>query len=377
VPLVNEQFATARERRRTKAFCIAAVIAILIATLWPFDPFSRNRVTWLQGSRGLKFENAGLVISNEPLEQAETQAMDSYSLELLVRPASWKSGTILGFYNSSRPKQLMVVQYGEVLLVTHDAAIPSDITRTSKFDVDHAFRPGKLVLVTISSGPNGAAVYLDGKPADSFPLFKISRSELSGDIVLGTSPITYEPWAGELRGLAIYSKELTILEALRHYRQWTDPSGPPDLDAAIARFPFAEAAGREVRDEVRSGPYLEIPATFSVPHKDLLRSPAKEFKANWKYVKDVLMNIAGFVPLGLILCAYLVWTRSPWRAILTSTIACGILSFVIELLQYYIPGRFSGITDIVTNTLGAALGAMFVETRAVRHALKRMNLIRT
>jgi VanZ family protein len=365
------------ERRRTKLLCIAAVIAILIATLWPFNPFVQNGVTWLQGTRGLKFENAGLVISNAPLKPPETHSMHSYSLELLVRPASWKSGTILGFYNASRPKQLLLVQYGEDLLVTHDEAIQSDITRTSKFDVDHAFRPGKLVLMTISSGSNGTAVYLDGKPADSFPEFRISRGELSGEIILGTSPTTSEPWAGEFRGLAIYSKELTPLQALLHYKEWIDPSGPPDLDGAIARYPFAEAAGQQVRDEVPSGPYLEIPATFSVPHKKLLRSPAEEFKANWKYVKDLLMNIAGFVPLGLILCAYFGWTRSRWKAIFISTIACGILSFVIELLQYYIPGRFSGMTDIITNTLGAALGGVLVETSAVRRVLKRMNLIRS
>ena len=89
------------------------------------------------------------------------------------------------------------------------------------------------------------------------------------------------------------------------------------------------------------------------------------------------MNIAGFVPLGLILCAYLAWTRNRWKAILISTLACGILSFTIELLQYYIPGRFSGMTDIITNTLGAALGAVLVETSVVRHVLKRMNLIRS
>ena len=242
---MNEQFAAARGLKKTRAFCIAAVIAILIATLWPFDPFTRNGVTWLHGTRGLKFENAGLVISDGPLKPAETQPVDSYSLELLVQPASWKAGTILGFYNAKHPKQLLVVQYGEDLLVTHDAAIQSDTTRTSKIDVDHAFRPGKLVLVTISSGTNGAAVYLDGKLADSFPLFKIARNELSGDIVLGTSSITNEPWAGELRGLAIYSRELTPLDALLHYREWTDPMGRPDLDAAIARYRFAEAAGRQ------------------------------------------------------------------------------------------------------------------------------------
>jgi hypothetical protein len=115
----------------------------------------------------------------------------------------------------------------------------------------------------------------------------------------------------------------------RHYRQWTDPSGPPDLDAAIARYPFVEEAGREVRDEVPSRRYLEIPAAFSVQHKDVLQSPVKEFKANWKYAKDVLMNIAVFVPPRLdslrISCA----DKKPRRAILTSIIACGMLSFVI------------------------------------------------
>jgi glycopeptide antibiotics resistance protein len=118
-----------------------------------------------------------------------------------------------------------------------------------------------------------------------------------------------------------------------------------------------------------------MPATFSVPHKALLQSAAKEFRANWKYARNVLGNIAGFVPLGLIVCVCLLWTRSRWKAILLTTIACGVLSFVIEVLQYYIPPRGSGMTDIMTNTLGAALGAALTQTGAVRHILKQMKLI--
>ncbi len=359
-------------RKRTKALCIVAVVAVLIATLWPFNASPRNGVIWLHGTAGLKFEKAGLVLSRGPLRPADAEA-ESYSLELLLQPASTKSlYTILAFYTPTRPRQLLVRQWTDGLLVTHDASVENDKTRTIKFDVDHVFRRGRLVLVTISSGPNGTTVYLDGQPAESFSRFKISRSELSAEIVLGTSPVTYQPWPGELRGLAIYSKELTPADALRHYKEWTDPGGQPDLDGAIARYAFAEAAGREVRNEVISGPNLEIPTTFSVPYKSLLRSPAEEFRADWKYASDVLVNIAGFVPLGLIVCLYFGWTRSRWKAIFITTVACGILSFVIEVLQYYIPQRGSGTTDIITNTLGAALGAALTQAGPIRRVLLQL-----
>jgi len=353
------------------------VLAVLAATLWPFNPFEPNGVYWLQGTNGLRFEKDGLVVSAVPLSPPETRAPDSYSLEFLLRPASVKSShTILAIYAPNRTQQFIVRQWTDGLLVTHNADVDRDRTRTIKFDVDHAFLPGRLVLVTISSGPNGTTVYLDGQPREMIPRFKISRSELSGEIVLGTSPATYHPWQGELCGLAIYSRDLTPAEALLHYKEWSTPSGHPDLDGAMARYSFAEMAGREVRNEVVSGPNLEIPARFSIPHKSFLRSAEKEFKADWRYTVDVLVNIAGFIPLGAIVCAYFGWTRIRWQAIFAATVACGILSFVIEVLQYYIPRRGSGTTDIITNTLGAAVGALLTRTSVVRRVLRRMRVIR-
>ena len=373
---VNELFAAPAERKRTKAFCVVAVAAVLIATLWPFNLFPRNGVTWLQGTSGIKFERAGLVTSNEPLRPVETRGPESYTLELLLRPAGTKSAsTILALDTPTRPRELLVRQSTDGLVVTHDETVENDRTQSITFYVAQVFRPGRFVLVTISSGPDGTTVYLDGRPAQSFPRFRISRSDLSGKIVLGNSPVVYNPWPGELRGLSIYSKELTSEEALRRYKEWTNPSSRSDFEGAIVRYVFAEGAGREVRNEVASGPNLQIPVTFSVPHKDMLQSAAKEFRANSTYVTDLLTNIAGFVPLGLIGSAYLSWTRSRWKAIVFATVACGMLSFVIEVLQYYIPRRGSGMTDIITNTLGAALGAMLLQAGAVRRALEHLKLI--
>jgi len=233
--------------------------------------------------------------------------------------------------------------------------------------------------VTISSGPNGTVVYLNGRQAQVLPRFTISKSDLSGQIVLGTSAVDYEPWPGEIRGLAIYSRELTPVAVLAHYENWTARGGEPvDLEGAIARYTFTEGTGHEIHNAVAFGPDLEIPRSFRVPHKTLLESPVKEFRG-WRsrkrYLNDLLLNIAGFVPVGFLVCAYLGVTQNQKHALLYAILAGGILSFVIEVLQAYIPRRSSGTTDIITNTLGTALGAMIARPSLVRMTLRKIDSV--
>jgi VanZ family protein len=357
-----------------RTLCAGAIVAILICTLWPFNPFPPNRVTWLAGTNGIRFDGTGLVISEAPLKGVEGEGR---SLELWLKPASIDSvHTILGFYAPEHPREFLVRQYADGLLVNHEVLDPQGSFKAPKFDVDHAFQLGQLRLVTIASGPNGTTVYLDGRLAKTLPRFRISSSELSGQLVVGTSPIDYQPWEGEVRGLAIYSRELTAADALRHYKDWTEPAvRPPDLDGPSARYTFSEAAGREIHNQVVSGPDLKIPANFSVPHKVMLKSPVKEFKPDWSYAYDVAVNIAGFVPLGVVLCAYFMWTKPRRTAILYTVLAAGTLSFIVEVLQAYIPRRASGITDIITNTLGAALGALLMRSMIVRKLLGSLKLM--
>lgn len=366
------------QKKRLRILCGIVILAVLIGTLWPFNFFPPNRISWLAEANGIRFGGPGLVVSKAPLRAEGAEPGKSCSLELLLRPASIEgSYTILSFYASNNPNQFQVRQWTDGLLVTQDIVNAQNKVKRTKFDVDHAFQQGRLVLLTITSGPSGTVVYLNARQTQVFRRFTISQSELSGQLVMGTSPVDYEPWPGEVRGLAIYSKELTAAQVSRHYGNWIGGRGadPPNLDGAVARYAFTEGAGRDIHNTVVSGPDLEIPERFGVPHKALLESPAEEFEANWDYVYDLLRNIAGFVPLGFIICAYAGWTRSRRQAILCAILAGGILSFVIEVLQAYIPQRNSGTTDIITNTLGAALGAVLARPSMVRTILGRTKSI--
>jgi VanZ family protein len=76
---------------------------------------------------------------------------------------------------------------------------------------------------------------------------------------------------------------------------------------------------------------------------------------------DVVLNILLFIPFGFGLCAKLRDRGASARAaVLLSWLAGALLSYSIELAQFYMPARDSGWEDVLTNSTGALFGACLV-----------------
>ena len=169
--------------------------------------------------------------------------------------------------------------------------------------------------------------------------------------------------------MALFGRELTQAQVSAHYQAWLHVR--PELlknDNPAALYVFREGAGNIVHDQTPPGSDLVIPPTFRIPFKPFLKAPWREFHFNRSYLRDVFINVSGFVPFGFFFCMYFSWGQTSRKTVL-ATIALGALfSLTIEVLQWYIPIRDSGTTDIVTNTLGTALGAVLYRSGTL-HAL--------
>jgi VanZ family protein len=346
-------------RLMVKVLCLLVLAIILTAGLWPFHgPW--NAVSWLSEDKGLRFGRHGSVVTEGPLGVGEAKAANSCTLELWLEPARLDlAGTILAFYDSASgmvPFALRQFQHGLAFRrVTQDSG-----GQPTEIYVPDVFSGRAPVFVTIRSGEHGTSVSTDGKLLKRVPYFSFSSQDLSGQMVVGDAPIHAFGWLGTVKGLAIYHRELTDDEVARESDVWTK-SGRPNSTSKmglVASYPFDEGRGTLVHNQVESAANLMIPGRFMVLHKVFLQRPWDEFSNSRHYWKDVAINVVGFIPLGLVFRGYfaaiLGIKRSTWL-----TIAFGFaVSLTIEVLQSYLPTRDSGMTDIITNTSGTALGAI-------------------
>lgn len=78
----------------------------------------------------------------------------------------------------------------------------------------------------------------------------------------------------------------------------------------------------------------------------------------WRDHFDMVANLLGYAPLGMLI--YLAGVRSHLRWPLAWILAAGsasALSYVMEVTQQFLPGRFPSLLDWLLNTAGAVVGA--------------------
>ena len=353
------------------------------ATLRPFNPHPHNDVSWLPDTNGVRFGGSGIILSQGSLKPATDSAVhDTCTIEIYLVPYTDndRGGTFLTFSSDDNLDAVFLRQWRKSLLIYKSLPAKEPGPKLVLFEVDDFLHVKRPALVTISSGPHGSTVYVDGKAARSDPHFRIHLADVYRRIVLGTSPTNYQVWHGEIRGLAIFDEETSTVQAAAHFAEW---KGGPSSSASIsenishtlARYDFRERNGNTIRSERAFAPSLIIPSHFSVPNKPLLDSPIDEFDWSPSWRNDVIENVLGFMPFGFVLCGFFALSLPRGQAILVSTLVGGLLSLTVETLQYYIPRRDSSFTDVISNTTGALLGALIARPELVRTALRLVFLI--
>lgn len=95
------------------------------------------------------------------------------------------------------------------------------------------------------------------------------------------------------------------------------------------------------------------------------RAPSEEvlefLRAPWpRYVTagDIMLNVAAYLPLGAILFAALRPPLSAAAALIMATLIAAALSLGLENAQMFLATRIASNLDLLTNTSGAAIGAL-------------------
>jgi hypothetical protein len=364
-------------RMLLRATCALVLLGILVAGLWPFHA-PLNQVSWLTKENGLLFGRHGSVVSASPLKAQAAPENNSCSLEIWLQPRRIDSaGAILAFYSpESRVVSFTLRQFRGGLELERKS--PGNSVRKPEIYVGKVFSGLKSVLVTITSSEAGTATYVDGALLETVPDFVISNQDLTGQIVIGSAPRTNFNWSGRIKGLAIYDRKLSGFEVAQSFVDWAKGRevDPAKNDGIVASYLFDEGKGNVVHNQVDPATDLLIPKRFFVLDQQFLERPWNEFHPGWNYWKDVAINIVGFIPLGFFFYAYLYQVRKVEYAAALAVAFGFAVSLTIEVLQAFLPTRDSGMTDLITNTLGTAIGVMAFRHKAVQ-ALVAVAAVRT
>ena len=338
----------------------AVVLSVLVACLWPFRFHPENNVSWIVGRDGISFGAHGTVVGSSQFRVSDDEATSPCSVELWLAPDfSSASSSILAFSTPANPVQLQLIQSLDDLFVNKERADRQLRREAKHIAIVSLFQKDRSVFVDISGDSVGTTVFIDGSQRLRSSEFRLTCESLTGILVLANSPKRYAPWRGNIFALALYRGSLDAATIRRHYRAFSSGTAmdSADLKNALAVYNFSERRGQLIRDQTKTGPDLAIPESYSILYPPFLTLVWQEFALTRWYFEDLAMNIVGFLPPGFLICASLYRLRGGKRSVALATVAGFMLSLAIEILQAYIPMRNSGTTDLITNTLGAGLGA--------------------
>ena len=346
----------------TGILSLALAVFFLVVGWWPFNPFPRNNVSWLTDNHGLVLEHNSVVFDPKPLPATGQvpNPLPGFTVELSFEPAAepkFNTASILTIHNGRTPSNLVICQWKSALLVR----IPGLGRGFREVGID-VLRKRQPRFITISSNSLGTTFYVDGRMYEHFPGYVLPSEVFKGQLIFGNAATGKHEWAGILFGLALFDRALDADEVAAHQSLWVKGAGSAlsNEEGLLALYDFDEGEGQQVTDKSPNKHHLVIPGTYAVVENTMLEFPGIRLPLTVSKITDIILNIIGFVPFGIIAFQYRrsVSSYSPFAVALSVTFLGALLSLIIELGQIWLPTRSSSAADLILNTAGTICGVL-------------------
>jgi hypothetical protein len=337
-------------RQRRIAFALVLVVT-LVAGLRTRDYHFENGVKPAASGLGLQFERYGVAYTDEVLGADVVRSLnsDGFEIHLSLGPVNLDQdgfAFMAQIYSGDDTRQLVIGRWSDHLIVMNGDDYRNRLKQpriTAKL-TGRQQRNG--VDLSIRSTRSGSEIRFDGERVaqrDGMRL-TIPCSPRRSRIVLGNSVTGRRPWSGEMRSFELR------------------PAGPSDAVPLLRyRLDGYDAGGGAGEGELAS--ILTIPRRDIVVDKRFLERPFDhQFKLTRSFVLDFVLNLVGFMPLGL-MCVFARIRIPRMNPLASAIVIAALLSLLIEVLQAWVPSRSSSALDLALNTIGGALGA-YVAVRA-------------
>jgi VanZ family protein len=346
--------------RYARHFLAAFLCLILVLTLWPFTFFSENGVMTLPGG-GVQFTPpAILYVDSLP---SSIRHMRRFTILFRYTPGSAVPASTCTMFASaanSGEQNFSLTQSGTALIFRMPTSDRHGLV------IENAVRRGEKIWCGIEYDGDALRAYVDGEKRVER---KVGRLDVSGwncsyPLVIGSEPNGYFGWIGTLYALAIFDESLPPFS-------FRDPELLIRVHPPVLLFRFRpQETNRFVSTGRDSVTAFLAPRPFAPARRTfLIESPTTFFRQRI-FDRDVVANIILFLPLGYFFAAIVSPKRH--RIFFTSICAAGAgcaLSLIIEILQAYLPGRYSSLSDVLSNTAGAIFGVFLFHSRHWLHAL--------
>ena len=326
------------------------LLVIVWLCLSPFNFLQSNQVAW-ESAGGLKFAPPATAYTSAPPAKLAglrewTILMDAKTLPPL------RQGRIFCYSLDERRSNLNIDQLFDDIVLrirTSDDQRPREIRVEKVFEQSNERR---FVLAIVYDG-HDLSVYVDGERKIRQKIGTIDRTAWNSTypVLLGSHADGKLGWKGIFYQLAVLDYAATA-EALKNshvlFRDTT----------AVLRYIFDGQNGTTVIDQSGKAPATLIwPSTFA-PYRLTFLQSARDYWPDPRrlFVKDVFANIVLYLPIGYLMSAM---ARQRYPTIFGVVIAIfsgALISLIIEVLQAYLPTRYSSTMDVIVNSLGAGIG---------------------